>query len=485
MRKLLLSLLLLPGPLSAAPFYAAAGKADITPDLEKETVWLAGFGAKGRRPEGVHDPLYARAVVVSDGKRTAALVAVDLLGLYRADVEEIRRSLGWTGGDRSLFLVATHTHSGPDTLGLWGRWLGVSGVDRRYQRRVRETVAALVRDLASRMQEADLAYARADLDPRGLSRDLRDPVVIDPELAALSLRDRKGKAIGSLVRWSCHPEALGRENRQVSADFPGALCARIEEATGGACVFLPGAVGGLLSPDTEEGLSVAGEYAAMERIGRRLADEALRALRGAPRRAGGEVSFASRTVRIPVENSRYLAFLPSLAFGHELQNRDGHALGAWRRWWLPLRHVLFYPLRSDLRPWIETEVSLLRIGRIAVLGLPGELFPELALGGYGGEFRFGHPLVGPSNPNPPDLKKAPAGPYLRALLGKEGLLVGLANDEIGYIVPEYDFQTAPTRTMLPRPPGTHYEETNSIGRSAAPLLLDAARELLSSSPLPR
>ena len=66
---------------------AAAGKVDITPNLKTEKTWLAGFGAKGRRPSGVHDPLYARLVLLRDGKKMVALVGLDLLGFYINDTE--------------------------------------------------------------------------------------------------------------------------------------------------------------------------------------------------------------------------------------------------------------------------------------------------------------------------------------------------------------------------------------------------------------
>ncbi|MFH2201541.1 MAG: hypothetical protein ABIJ96_00350, partial [Elusimicrobiota bacterium] len=144
-----------------------------------------------------------------------------------------------------------------------------------------------------------------------------------------------------------------------------------------------------------------------------------------------------------------------------------------------LRHLLFFPLPEKLRPWVETEVALIRLGPVRILGVPGELFPELALGGYGGEHAYGYPLIRPTNKNPPQLKKAPKPPYLRELLAAEhGLIIGLANDEIGYIIPAYDFQAAPTRSMTPKPEGTHYEETNSIGKSATPILLEAIGSLL-------
>lgn len=484
-----LSLWLAAGPARAGTFYAAAGKADITPDLRRETVWLAGYGASGRKALGVHDSLYARAWVVSDGTTTVALVGLDLIGLSREDVEEIRRRLGWTLARHYLLVWATHQHSGPDTLGLWGRWPGVSGVDQRYRRRLLEGVVSLVRDLSSRLSEAELSAAKTELDPRGLCRDIRDPVVLDPELNVLQLRAKArpaagkkgsiqaGAVIGTLVRWSCHPEALREDNRLVSADYPGELCARIEGRTGGACLFAAGAIGGLLVADSDR--SPARQFSEARRIGRTLADAALKALAWAERWGEGRVAFSSRLIRVPVENSRYLLFLRSLAFGHRLLDARGEPLPLWRTYWLPLRHFIFFPLPERLRPWVESSVSRVRLGQVDILGIPGEIFPELVLGGYDGRYRFGAPLTGPANPNPPRLSEAPKGPYLRERLrARHGLVVGLANDELGYIVPEYDFQITDNRSLEPHPPGTHYEETNSIGIRATRIILGAAEELL-------
>ncbi|MFA6004391.1 MAG: hypothetical protein WC881_10015, partial [Elusimicrobiota bacterium] len=106
-------------------------------------------------------------------------------------------------------------------------------------------------------------------------------------------------------------------------------------------------------------------------------------------------------------------------------------------------------------------------------------FPESWVGGYDGRFSGPQPLFKPGNPAPPDLSRAPAGPYLEQLMASPfPMLAGMANDELGYIVPGYDFKTTPTMFMTPRPVGDHYEETNSIGPSATAILLDAARSLL-------
>jgi hypothetical protein len=466
--RLLLAALLAAGAARPArALEAAAVKVDITPDLKTERVWLAGFGATGRRPTGVHDPLYARIVLLREGKRTVALVGLDLLGFYLEDTRALRA--GWEKGDpdRSLFVAATHTHSGPDTLGLWGPMIGVSGINRGYMRRVGARVGEALALLETQLRPATASGGHGTLDPRGLCRDLRDPQIIDPNLGVIRLKGSDGKAVATIVNWSCHPEVIGRENTLLTADYPGPLCARIEAKTGGQCLFLNGAIGGLMSPEAD-----AENFYETARIGAAVADAAL-----ALKTQGGRgLSYRSVKARVPIENSRYLLFLHALTAGHGLQKADGSPIPASRAWPLSLRHLLF-GLTDKNRPWIETEVSLVDIGPARLLGMPAEIFPELAIGGYDGKFAFGRPLVAAGGP-PRDLGAAPRGPYLRDLIKAPApMLVGLANDELGYLVPAYDFKVRASKTLLPRWPG-HYEETNSIGPSATAILTEAAARLL-------
>ncbi len=263
----------------------------------------------------------------------------------------------------------------------------------------------------------------------------------------------------------------GKDNRLITADYPGPLCGRVEEKTGGACLFLNGPIGGLMTPD-----SSASTFEEASRIGSTVADAAL-ALKtsSSPGRA---LSYHSEFVRVPVENSRYRLFVFALVYGHKLYGTAGDLLPGYKRWTLPLRQ-LFLGLNENTEPWVETEVSLLDIGPARLLGIPGEGFPELAIGGYDGKFAFGRPLITPGNPNPPDVSKAPKGPYLRDLIKAPApMVVGLANDELGYLVPNYDFKISPTKSMLPRLPGHHYEETNSIGPAVTKIVVDAATGLL-------
>ena len=111
---------------SAAEVTAGYGQADVTPDVHGKTpVWIAGYG-QNRRATGVHDPLYARAIVISDGKKKVALAAVDVVGLQYPTVQEIRKRLE---GFDYVLVASTHNHEGPDTVGIWGPTPFKSGVD--------------------------------------------------------------------------------------------------------------------------------------------------------------------------------------------------------------------------------------------------------------------------------------------------------------------------------------------------------------------
>ncbi len=460
-------------PVSVAALEAAAHKVDITPDVMRERPLLAGFGVVGRKPKDVHDPLYARLLLLREGKTSVAIVGLDLLGFSRNDVEDLRARAGFNRVGRSLFVAATHTHSGPDTLGFWGTRIGSSGIDPVYLTRIKASIAAELRRLEEQLRPVDAAAGHGQLNPRGLCRDSRDPQVIDPNLSILRLSRTGGTALATIVNWSCHPVILGYYNRLITADFPGPLCAEVEQK-GGVCIFLNGMIGGHLSPDI-----AVESFAESERVGITVADAAL-ALKtySTPSRV---LAYHAAVIRVPVENSLFRLSLSALTSGHRLFDFAGSEIPAAKARSLALRH-LFFGLNVKTEPWIETEVSLVDIGPARLLGLPAEVFPELAIGGYDGNYTFGRDLLLRPSPNSPDLAQAPKGPYLRDLVkARSPMLVGLANDELGYLVPQYDFKVRSSKFMLPRYPG-HYEETFSIGPSATRLVTEAAVKLLKENP---
>src|SRR5262245_20369840 len=109
----------------AGEFTVGFGEADLTPEVGKKPVFIAGFG-QNRKATKVHDPIMARAVVFADGDEKIAMVSVDVVGLFLQSVERVREKLP---GFKYVLVSATHNHDGPDTLGLWGPSPVESGID--------------------------------------------------------------------------------------------------------------------------------------------------------------------------------------------------------------------------------------------------------------------------------------------------------------------------------------------------------------------
>lgn len=104
---------------------------------------------------------------------------------------------------------------------------------------------------------------------------------------------------------------------------------------------------------------------------------------------------------------------------------------------IPLTNPRFKPmfssgLRKLKRGRVLTDMTLVRLGEAQIVSLPGELLPEVSF------------------------------EILEEMDGFPRVLVGLANDEMGYMLPPYDFRD------------DAYEETMSMGPATALMVRDAA-----------
>jgi hypothetical protein len=444
-------LLLLLAAAPAAPgLQIGFAKRTITPAVGREPVYMAGFGLN-RRATGVHDDLWARAVAVSDGRQKVAIVSVDLIGLFQAEVLKARELLQQKAPGATLVVASTHVHEGPDTMGLWGPGRFTSGVDPRYLERVRATIAEAAAEALARVAPARLVMAKARTP--GLVEDGRLPRVIDDTLVALQAVGEDGRTLGTVVNWSSHPEALGGKNTLLTSDFAHFLRARIEERLGGTCVFLVGSIGGLMTPlglklaDGDGKAIPADSFLLAQAVGERAADAALSALASGTPSVSSTLEHRSATVFVPLENRlfRLAAFLGVME--RELFSKGRPATTVFG---------------DDLR----TEVGYLRIGDAEALLVPAEIYPELVLGG----------IQDPQDPGA-DFPAAPRERALFSLLSAEHKLVlGLANDEIGYVMPRSQWDAKAPFAYGRKE--DQYGEVNSVGPSAAQRLVEAFEKLL-------
>lgn len=455
-----------------------------------QPIWMAGFG-NGRGAQGVHDPLWARAIVLDQGETRLAIVAVDLVGFFNTDVVRVREMLPEELAIDHLIINATHAHEGPDTMGLWGARVGQRGVNDIYIEEVRQNIVASVSQAVAGLEAVQtLTVGRsypAEAHARGqanVMRDSRDPVVITDEVGAAILQNAAGETIATLVNWGSHPETLSSDNTLITSDFVDPLRRTLEEGSswaayereglGGTCIFLQGMVGGMMTPlgisvhDPDGNVWTDASFEKSNALGQLVGEMALDAITNGEAVAEPKLSFASMEVVLPVDNIAFQAMFRLGVFERELYGYDPDE-----------------DIDDDNKPEVHTELGVVRLGPIGLLTIPGELLPEVAIGGYDGS-KVGtdlYTLIDPENVAPPDLSLAPAAPYLRERLASEhAWILGLANDELGYIIPAYDFVLDPEVPYLTEAEGDHYEETNSLGPETEPLLSDAAAQLLEWSP---
>jgi hypothetical protein len=436
---------------------AGFAEADITPKMGggAKSVWMAGYG-QGRKAEGVHDPLVARGVVLRDGTEKIALICTDLVGFQFPDVEKVRAKLK----DYHYVLVSsTHNHEGPDVIGIWGKNPFTRGVDDSYIAHVVEQIVALVRE-AEKSIIPDVTVRFGTATDESLLGDSREPKVIDGVLRTLAFH-RGEKMVGLVTQWNAHPESLGSKNKQLTADFPYATVAALKEKYGCPMVYLTGAVGGLLTPASPTPNPAGGEplhdgnFEFAEAYGKNVAALAEKAIAAGEDVALTPLRVETRRISIPVVNTLY-----RVASGMGVLPRDAFV-------WTEDRNQRGEPLGKDNAKAImaiETEVGCLRLGDVAVAAIPGEIYSELVYGKF----------QDPADPGA-DYPDAPLEPSIAALVPcKHWLLIGLANDETGYLIPRRQWDA-----KAPYAYGrssSQYGEMNSCGPDSAAHIMAAFKE---------
>ena len=487
--------LCLAGLLSGLQGYAlraGAAKTSITPDVHAAKVYMAGFGSN-RAATGVHDNLYARCLAIGAGGKTLVVCAADLIGLFHQDVLKVRSKVEAQLPDvTQVIMASTHDHEGPDTLGLWGPAPLKSGVDVKYLDGVIDRIAETAVRAAKNMQEARMTLARDDSPLLQLLQgDSRPPYVKDPYLFVMRLTAAAGgKPIATLVNWSDHPETLDSKNTLITADYPHWLCQYVEDHEGGTAVFMNGSIGGLISTlgdqvsllDPQNGqVAKDGTWEKAKLAGDAVGKMTVRALR----RNGQSVNVDQMVIRksviyIPLSNRLFRLDEGMGVFGYsrpvythgKLDNgteekpvsflnqliasyTGGNAAEAVQiEKQLGGLKAVKYATGQDLRSEVD-YIQFLDKGRAVaeMATVPGEIYPELVNGGitrYPGA----------------DFPTAPFEPVLRPhLKSRYQFIFGLANDEIGYIIPRAEWDdTAPW--LLDRP-HRWYGEVNSVGPGAA------------------
>lgn len=370
-------------PDAQAGLKGGCAKVNITPPLG-----IPLIGSYGKPSDDVLDELYAKALVLNDGINIVAIISCDLLYTPLEEIAgPVREIINKKTGipERNILVCATHTHSGPEVFTKSKfRTAGDDpppAIDRSYLDTLVKKIAGSVLIAHKEMQEVKIGAAKGQapeivynrrprnndglvkmaftvppevratrkvvVDPGG---DVRTTFVlpddktewkfgpIDPDVCVLRIENMSGEIVASLVNFGCHPVTIYPFlSTAVSADYPAFVTSVVEGAEGGLCLFALGLAGDAVPFDRG--------VLPCRQIGRAVGGEALRRLQFVTTKSDVTVSGLTREISFPTKKP-----VPEKAADNDRIHEP-----------------------------VISEIQVLRLGDIYILGLPGEVLVEVGL----------------------------------------------------------------------------------------------------------
>jgi len=358
---------------------------DITPPVG---YLLQGHNARKKPSEQVHDPLYLKALTVSDGRRRVAVVTSDLVYFPPEFVEQtradIRRATKMRAED--VLLTAAHTHTGPFMFTS-------HPPDPRllpdYISLVRRKIVGAILEARHREAPAVLRWGQGSVNIGAINRRLKTAhgvqmmpnpkLPIDPQVTVIGVTKPDGQPLAVLFNYTCHPTTLATDIYQISADYPGVAQRELQRAYPGALAMFTNGCCGDVRPAIIEGNQFkGGSFADIERMGRTLAGEAIKGFEQATPSDNNRVGGCLKHLRLPLDQRR-LPLTPALLEKHyafytrKLTCTYG-GIKSWKDYWLAALQ------RGEAVPrFVPCDIQVLTLGELRIAGLSGETMVEIGL----------------------------------------------------------------------------------------------------------
>jgi len=405
---------------------------------------------RDRKSEGVHDRIFARALVLSAEEEpggTCVFVSVEVCGLSGGFTARVRERASRITGipAENMVIAATHTHSGPATMGFF------NPAEPGYTECLADRIVQSIESAAAERRKVLVGYGTGrentishyrrlladdgrvvmNWEPFPPERIIGPLGTVDPEVGVVRITEDRdpGKNVCILFNHAGHPNIMSGKNLLVSGDYPGLAMKLLEEEYGCTAVFLNGAQGTM----DIDGLKDR-DWEGVERAGNALAS-------AVSETAGNMELFRELPLRTSCAEYRLehrVVTESELIRAEEVLARTGGevrpAADGVGEDYLALLLKRLHGLRDKE---ITVEQTCIAIGDCAFISFPGELFTEIGM----------------------EIKRR--SPFARTHV------VGLANGEIGYV---------PTDRAVSE--GGYAVETREVGEGAGGMVLSGSLKLL-------
>jgi hypothetical protein len=370
----------------------------------------------------VHDELHARCLVLDDGEKRVAVVVADNVGIPRRVLDEAKRQIQTHTGipPGRVLIASTHTHSATTARGSDDRDNQGQSLTP-YQAFLAGRIADGVRRAIANLEPARVGWGsgslpeqvfnrrwfmkpgphlnnpfggtdKVQMNPQVGSPDLLKPAgPTDPEIAFLSVQSVSGRPIALLANYSLHYVG-GVPNGHVSADYFGVFARRMSqllEPDGHAPPFVPmlsnGTSGNINNINFRGGQKRLANYERMELVANQVAAEVFKAMQGIEYRDSVPLESLQRELTLDTRRREaeklagWAREVLSRAEG-SFDSRDG-ALAQDKSPRHPRERI--YAERTlrlaEMPARLEIPLQALRIGDLAIVAIPFEVFVETGL----------------------------------------------------------------------------------------------------------
>lgn len=468
---------------------------------EDYNLYLGGFmsleNGFSNKLRDVYDDMKVRTIALSDnsGRGISVFATIDCIGMTNTDIRAIRAGLAEFAkekGINSINIFSTHCHSCIDTQGLWtdnvktillnlfsaySGWGEVQkGTDEKYMQFLFEKVRFSVEAAVDSMKTGELTFSQKDLGKEYFNNKNRtSATAVLSDLTKFTFTPDDGSTPTIIANMAAHPDVVGlptkgdeSKGQILSGDYVYYIGETLNQA-GYNFMFFNGAICGIYigRGPTSDNVELPRRVDISIRYGREI----------------GRILLGMNMTEDEIKNDPFLSVTGD---SEENMAKDGYTL--WYENWEPVSEEKVEPLlnvrlKSVITPvtnnvillagklrlanhtlikgeggnFLSTEIGYAQIGSHKIVMMPGEISQDLVAGGAS--------LTKDGSIDKEDF----TGKTVREIFGEDTIVFGLANDAIGYVVPDNDYCMGLVFN--------HYQETLSLGKNTASFLMGQYEKL--------
>ncbi len=370
------------------------GQVEITPSRPTP---MAGYYGKRLSTE-THDPLWAKATVMDDGKNSIAIISLDLVATTKWLVDETRTLVAAQSKlpPECILISATHSHTGPvlfdPNSSRYNRFGNEAPETKQFMLELPSKIAESVSKAVAEKQPMAVRYAIGEepqlafnrrffmtdgtvgWNPGKLNpRIVREAGPTDDKLPMVAFYNKESDLCGLLSNFSIHLDTVG--GTQWSADMPFALEQSLQRVFGEKChlQYATGCCGDVNHIDVRHAFSQKGHPEAA-RIGTRLAGAVLRSWNSLTLTSANRLHATKAIVKLPLAQHSP----DRVAWAHSVSERADNEKQPPFMEMVEAFRILDVQARNGES--IDAEVQVISLGtELAWVAMPGEIFVQLGL----------------------------------------------------------------------------------------------------------